>query len=94
MAAQRRPRGYRYGSWRGGRDPLAPPFDARAAVDAIGADVMGGSNVRSAVERLLRRGMSGREGLDALRERLRTSACGAAAARQPFGHARPGTRRA
>jgi len=71
VAAQRRPRGYRYGPWRGGRDPLAPPFDARAAVDAIGADVMGGSNVRSAVERLLRRGMSGREGLDALRERLR-----------------------
>jgi len=32
---------------------------------------MGGSDVRSAVERLLRRGMSGREGLDALRERLR-----------------------
>ena len=27
---------YRYGAWRGGPDPLAPPYDVRAAVDALG----------------------------------------------------------
>lgn len=65
-----RPRGYRYGPWRGGDDPLAPPFDARAAVDEIGDEVMRGSDLRSAIERMLRRGMQGREGLDDLRRRL------------------------
>ena len=27
---------YRYGSWRGGPDPLAPPYDVLAAGDKIG----------------------------------------------------------
>ncbi|MGH3425385.1 MAG: hypothetical protein ACRDO8_11680, partial [Nocardioidaceae bacterium] len=66
-----RARRYRYGPWRGGADPLAPPFDARAAVDEIGEDVIRGSSVRDAVDRLLRRGMRGSEGLDELRRRLR-----------------------
>ena len=33
---RRRSGGYRYGAWHGGADPLAPPFDVRAAVDEIG----------------------------------------------------------
>ena len=32
----------------GGADPLAPPFDVRAAVDEIGRDVMEGSSLREA----------------------------------------------
>ena len=65
------PRRYRYGSWRGGDDPLAPPFDVRSAVDEIGRDVMEGSNLRDAVRSLLRRGHDGRQGVDALRRQIR-----------------------
>ena len=65
----RRP-GWRYGSWRGGRDPLEPPFDVRAALDEVGRDVLGGSGIRDAVDRLLRRGLGRRRGLDALRRDL------------------------
>ena len=32
----------RYGAWDGGPDPLAPPYDVRAAVDAVGKDVLEG----------------------------------------------------
>ncbi len=71
----RRPRGYRYGRWAGGDDPLAPPYDVRAAVDALGERVMEGSSVREALRDLVRRGLEGedgrRAGLDELRERLR-----------------------
>ena len=61
---------YRYGSWAGGADPLAPPFDVRAAVDEIGRDVMEGSSLREAMERLMRRGLGDRAGLDELRREL------------------------
>jgi len=61
---------YRYGSWAGGADPLAPPFDVRAAVDEIGRDVMEGSSLREAMERLMRRGLGDRSGLDELRREL------------------------
>ena len=61
---------YRYGSWAGGADPLAPPFDVRAAVDEIGHDVMEGSSLREAMERLMRRGLGDRSGLDELRREL------------------------
>ena len=63
---ERRPRGYRYGKWRGGPDPLAPPYDVAAAVDEIGDQVLAGSGVREAMRDLLRRGIDGRRGLDAL----------------------------
>ena len=36
---------YRYGSWHGGPDPLAPPYDVRAAVDKIGADLLSAGNL-------------------------------------------------
>ncbi|MCZ2858102.1 VWA domain-containing protein [Blastococcus sp. VKM Ac-2987] len=67
----RRPRGYRYGAWRGGPDPLAPPYDLGNAVDEIGDSVLGGSGVREALRELLRRGAEGRRGLDELRRAVR-----------------------
>ncbi len=76
---ERRPRGYRYGRWSGGADPLAPPYDVRAAVDELGDRVMEGSSVREALRELLRDGVEGAQdrgektglrGLDALREQL------------------------
>src|SRR5215217_6969344 len=51
----RRGRGYRYGRWHGGPDPLAPPYDLGNAVDEIGDSVLGGSGVREALRELLRR---------------------------------------
>jgi uncharacterized protein with von Willebrand factor type A (vWA) domain len=71
VVSGRRPRGYRYGRWRGGPDPLAPPYDVAAAVDEIGDQVLGGSGVREAMRDLLRRGIDGRRGLDALRRSVR-----------------------
>lgn len=62
---------YRYGAWQGGPDPLAGPDDLTAALDEIGADVLGGSSPREALDRLLRRGADGRRGLDALRRGIR-----------------------
>ncbi|WP_324276074.1 hypothetical protein [Blastococcus brunescens] len=68
----RRPgKGYRYGKWHGGPDPLAPPYDLGNAVDEIGDSVLGGSGVREALRELLRRGTEGRRGLDELRRSVR-----------------------
>jgi len=63
--------GWRYGAWRGGRDPLEPPFDVRRALDEIGDDVLAGSSATDALRRLLRQGADGLRGLDALRRRVR-----------------------
>lgn len=62
---------FRYGPWRGGRDPLAPPYDLRAALDKIGEDVLAAGTVRDALRDLLRRGLDGRGGLDKLTDRIR-----------------------
>ncbi|RGC69731.1 hypothetical protein C5N14_04835 [Micromonospora sp. MW-13] len=62
---------FRYGQWRGGPDPLAPPYDVRAAVDAVGAEVLAGGSLREALRDLLRRGLHGRNGLDDLAARAR-----------------------
>jgi uncharacterized protein with von Willebrand factor type A (vWA) domain len=64
-------RRFRYGSWRGGPDPLAPPYDVRAAVDEVGAEVLSGGSLREALRDLLRRGPRGRGGLDDLAARTR-----------------------
>src|SRR3954466_16239846 len=66
-----RGRGYRYGRWRGGPDPLAPPYDLGEAVDEIGDSVLGGSGVREALRELMRRGMEGRRRRDELRPPVR-----------------------
>jgi len=65
---------FRYGSWHGGPDPLEPPYDIRSALDELGDDVLAGMSPRNALNRLLRRGADGREGLDALRRRARERA--------------------
>ncbi|MFI7606672.1 VWA domain-containing protein [Micromonospora sp. NPDC049366] len=62
---------FRYGQWRGGPDPLAPPYDVRAAVDAVGSEVLAGGSLREALRDLLRRGPQGRGGLDELAARAR-----------------------
>ncbi len=62
---------FRYGQWRGGPDPLAPPYDVRAAVDEVGAEVLAGGSLREALRNLLRRGPQGRGGLDDLSARAR-----------------------
>jgi len=63
--------GYRYGQYHDGPDPLEPPYDVRGAVDALGESVLDGSDPASALRDLLRRGMSGRRGLDDLLRRVR-----------------------
>jgi uncharacterized protein with von Willebrand factor type A (vWA) domain len=62
---------FRYGPWRGGPDPLAPPYDVRSALDEIGREVLAGGSIREALHDLMRRGLDGRGGLDELAERLR-----------------------
>jgi len=64
----------RYGAWHGGPDPLEPPYDIRRALDEIGEDVLAGMSPRAALQRLLRGGVDGRSGLDALRRRARERA--------------------
>jgi uncharacterized protein with von Willebrand factor type A (vWA) domain len=78
---QRHPRRYRYGAWRGGPDPLAPPYDVRQALDALGEEVLAGGSLRDALRELLGHGLPDedgrRQGLDELRaraERMRREA--------------------
>jgi uncharacterized protein with von Willebrand factor type A (vWA) domain len=56
----------RYGRYRGGPDPLAPPVDLAEALEAIGRDVMDGTSPERAMREFLRRGRRGRTGLDDL----------------------------
>jgi uncharacterized protein with von Willebrand factor type A (vWA) domain len=63
--------GYRYGPYDGGPDPLAPPYDARRALDEMGESVLAGSDTASALRDLLRRGMQGHRGLDDMLRRVR-----------------------
>jgi len=62
---------FRYGPWRGGPDPLAAPYDVRAAIDKIGSDVLSAGNVRDSLREMLREGVDGRGGLDRLAEKIR-----------------------
>ena len=62
---------YRYGQYRDGPDPLAPPYDARLALDEMGDAVLGGSDPASALRDLIRRGMRGQRGLDDMLRRVR-----------------------
>jgi uncharacterized protein with von Willebrand factor type A (vWA) domain len=62
---------FRYGAWRDGPDPLAPPYDVRAAVDEVGERVLGGDSLRDALRDLLRRGPREGRGLDDLEARAR-----------------------
>ncbi|HEY1624372.1 MAG TPA: hypothetical protein VGG16_11290 [Streptosporangiaceae bacterium] len=62
---------YKYGPYDGGPDPLASPFDVRAAVDAMGEDVLDGASPGDALRDLLRRGLGDRRGLDDMLRRVR-----------------------
>jgi uncharacterized protein with von Willebrand factor type A (vWA) domain len=63
--------GYRYGPYQDGPDPLEGPYDVRGAVDALGESVLDGADPASALRDLLRRGLSGHQGLDDLLRRVR-----------------------
>jgi uncharacterized protein with von Willebrand factor type A (vWA) domain len=62
---------FRYGQYDGGPDPLAPPYDVRGALDDMGEEILGGSTPADALRELLRRGPTGRRGLDDLLRRVR-----------------------
>jgi uncharacterized protein with von Willebrand factor type A (vWA) domain len=62
---------YRYGPYSDGPDPLAPPYDVRGALDALGDSVLEGSTPGDALRELQRRGVPGRRGLDDLLRRVR-----------------------
>ena len=63
---------FRYGPWHDGPDPLAPPYDVRAALDERRpATCLAGGSLREALRDLLRRGIDGRRGLDDLADRVR-----------------------
>jgi uncharacterized protein with von Willebrand factor type A (vWA) domain len=62
---------YRYGPYSDGPDPLAPPYDVRGALDALGDSVLEGSTPADALRELQRNGAPGRRGLDDLLRRVR-----------------------
>jgi uncharacterized protein with von Willebrand factor type A (vWA) domain len=64
-------RNYRYGPYDGGPDPLEPPFDVREALDEMSDSILAGSDPSEALRDLLRRGASGRRGLDDLLRQVR-----------------------
>ena len=61
----------RYGEWHGGPDPLAPPYDVRGALDELGDSVLEGLTPGEALRDLMRRGFTGRRGLDDLLRQVR-----------------------
>ncbi|RBQ18680.1 hypothetical protein DP939_19570 [Spongiactinospora rosea] len=65
---------YRYGQYNDGPDPLAPPYDVRAALDEMGDAILSGSTPLHALRDLLKRGLPGapdRRGLDDLLREVR-----------------------
>lgn len=61
---------YRYSAFTDGPDPLAPPYDVRAALDELGDAVLAGASPADALPEFLRRGFGGRRGLDDLLRRV------------------------
>ncbi|MFI6817362.1 VWA domain-containing protein [Nonomuraea sp. NPDC050328] len=62
---------YRYGEYHDGPDPLAPPYDVRAALDEMGDAILSGSTPVHALRDLLRRGLPGRTDSRGLDDMLR-----------------------
>lgn len=62
---------YRYGEYHGGPDPLAPPYDIRAALDEMGEEILDGAKPQDALRDLMRRGTRGLRGLDDMLRRVR-----------------------
>jgi len=65
---------YRYGPYDDGPDPLAAPYDAGAALDELGQDVLEGTSPAEALRELLARGTDQLRGLDSLRREARRRA--------------------
>ena len=65
---------YRYGPYDDGPDPLAAPYDAGAALDELGQDVLEGTSPAEALRDLLARGTDQLRGLDSLRREARRRA--------------------
>ncbi|MEV4058605.1 vWA domain-containing protein [Nonomuraea dietziae] len=63
--------GYRYGEYHDGPDPLAPPYDVRAALDEMGDAILSGSTPVHALRDLLKRGLPGAEDRRGLDDMLR-----------------------
>ncbi len=61
----------RYGAWAGGPDPLEPPYDVTEAVSEIGDAVLDGASPAEALQSMMRKGLAGRRGLDALMREAR-----------------------
>jgi hypothetical protein len=61
----------RYAEWRGGDDPLAPPYDVSDALDQLGDSILDGLSPAEAFRALTRRGLSGRRGLEDLMRDVR-----------------------
>ncbi len=61
---------YRYGAYRGGPDPLAPPTDVGGAVDDLADRVLEGRSVREALRDLMQSGTESLRGLAELRRRI------------------------
>ena len=64
---------YRYGAYRDGDDPLAPPYDIRRALDEMSESVLGGDSPRDALRDLLRRGTMDYVGSTTCLRRVRSS---------------------
>ncbi|MEU6718553.1 hypothetical protein ABZ897_44415 [Nonomuraea sp. NPDC046802] len=65
---------FRYGEYHDGPDPLAPPYDVRAALDEMGDAILSGSTPVHALRDLLKRGLPGaadRRGLDDMLKEVR-----------------------
>jgi uncharacterized protein with von Willebrand factor type A (vWA) domain len=62
---------YRYGRYTDGPDPLALPYDVRAAVDEMGDAILDGASPADALRDMLRRGQGDRRGLDDMLRRVR-----------------------
>jgi uncharacterized protein with von Willebrand factor type A (vWA) domain len=64
----------RYSRWDGTQDPLGPDLTAGELLEAMSEDILSGEGADSALQRLIRRGLTGRiTGSDALRARLRAA---------------------
>lgn len=62
---------YRYGPYNEGPDPLAPPYDVRAALDELGEQALAGSSPDEALRNLLHRGSEEMRGLDDMARQVR-----------------------
>lgn len=65
---------YLYGEYHDGPDPLAPPYDVRAALDDMGDAILSGSTPLDALRDLIKRGLPSapdRRGLDELLRQVR-----------------------